>query len=197
MISEKELKGINSPFRNFSLNMKINSYKKQLVKLKINLKNLIILEAGCGRGFSTRIIINKFSPKKIYAFDFIEEQINLAKKMKLDAEFFVGDITRIDLPSGTFDFVFVFNVLHHVPMWKDGIKEITRVLKDKSYAIFEEPTGSYTTFTDNLARNKHPEEGKFSKEEFERELLKNNFKIVKDSSTFFGKYIALICQKAV
>lgn len=53
MITEKELKGINSPFRNFSLNLKINSYKRQLEKLHIKIKDLTILDAGCGRGFST------------------------------------------------------------------------------------------------------------------------------------------------
>ena len=195
MISEKELKGVNSPFRNFSLNMKINSYKKQLEKLHINLEQLIILDAGCGRGFSTRIIIDRFSPKKIYAFDVIENQINLAKKMKLEAEFFVGDITNINLPSSLCDVIFVFNVLHHVPRWREGIKEVSRVLKEKGTVIFEEPTGSYTTFTDKLARNKHPEEGKFSRQEFEEELIKNNFTVIKDQSTIFGKYIALICYK--
>lgn len=195
MISKKELKGINSPFRNFSLNLKINSYKKQLKKLHINLKDLTILDAGCGRGFSTRIIIDKFAPKKIVAFDIIADQITLAKKMKLEADFFIGSITDIDLPSAFFDFVFVFNVLHHVPCWKEGIAEVSRVLKVKGYVIFEEPTGEYTTFTDRLARNMHPERGKFTKREFEEELMKNNFFILKDSSTFFGKYIALICQK--
>ena len=195
MISEKELKGVNSPFRNFSLNMKINSYKKQLEKLHINLEQLIILDAGCGRGFSTRNIIDRFSPKKIYAFDVIENQINLAKKMKLEAEFFVGDITNINLPSSLCDVIFVFNVLHHVPRWREGIKEVSRVLKEKGTVIFEEPTGSYTTFTDKLARNKHPEEGKFSRQEFEEELIKNNFTVIKDQSTIFGKYIALICYK--
>ena len=48
MISKKELKAVNSPFRNFSLKMKINSYKRQLEKLHINLEQLIILDTGCG-----------------------------------------------------------------------------------------------------------------------------------------------------
>ena len=197
MISQKELKGINSPFRHFSLKMKINSYKKKLDKLKINLNELTILDAGCGKGFSTKILIDKLAPKKTYAFDFLEDQVDLAKKLHLDAEFFQGSIADIKLPSTSCDFVFVFNVLHHVPEWKKGIKDVSRVLKDHGYAIFEEPTGSYTTFTDKLARNKHPEEGKFTKNEFEEELRKNNFTVLKDTSAFFGKYIALICQKEV
>ena len=193
MISEKELKGINSPLRNFSLKMKINSYIKQLKKLHINLEHLTILDAGCGRGFSTKILFDKLSPKKTFAFNFLEERVNLAKKLNLDTEFFQGSNTDIQLPAGSSDFVFVFNVLHHVSEWKNGIKDVSRVLKDNGYDIFEEPTGSYTTFTDHLARNKHPEKGKFTKQEFEAELYKNTFVILKDSSAFFGKYIALIC----
>ena len=133
MISKKELKAVNSPFRNFSLKMKINSYKWQLEKLHINLEQLIILDTGCGWGVSTKIIIDKFSPKKIYAFDFVEKQVLLAKKINLEAEIFYGSITNINLPSSSCDLVFVFNVLHHVPMWKEGIKEVSRVLKDKNY----------------------------------------------------------------
>ena len=195
MISQKELKGINSPLRNFSLKLKIRSYKKQLEKLDINYENKVILDAGCGRGFSTKILCEKFQPKEIYAFDYLEEQIQLAKQLELKAIFWVGDITSIHIPDENFDIVFAFNVLHHVPHWKQGILEISRVIKNQGYAIFEEPTGSYTTFTDKFVRNKHPDEAKFSKKEFEADLLKNNFIILKDSSTFFGKYIALITQK--
>jgi hypothetical protein len=74
------------------------------------------------------------------------------------------------------------------------MKEVCRVLKIGGYVIFEEPTGSYTNLTDRLVRNKHPEEGKFSREEFITELTGNNFKIIEDASTFFGRYLSFICK---
>ena len=194
MISDKELKGMHSPIRKFSLKMKIRSYRKKINKHGIKLDDLVVLDAGCGPGFSTQEILRSFSPKKIYAFDYLDQEIQFAKQLQIDAEFWVGSITNLIYPTNTFDFIFVFNVLHHVPEWRIGIQEIARVIKNEGYVIFEEPTGSYTSFTDRLARIKHPEEGKFSKEEFITELAKNRFTILDDSSTFFGRYLSFICK---
>ncbi|MFX0065770.1 MAG: class I SAM-dependent methyltransferase [Candidatus Hermodarchaeota archaeon] len=195
MISERELKGINNSLRAFSLNLKLRSYQKTLVQFGIDLTNTTILDAGCGRGFSTALILGLFRPKKVYAFDFLPQQIELAKEMKIPAEFFVGSITDIKLDATLCEFAFVFNVLHHVPNWPKGIQEIRRILKPNGYVIFEEPTKQYTTFTDRLARVKHPEEGKFTQEEFFQHLDANGFTLVKDMSTMFGLYLALLCRK--
>ncbi|MFX1253251.1 MAG: class I SAM-dependent methyltransferase [Promethearchaeota archaeon] len=195
MISERELKGVNSSFRAFSLNLKLRSYKKRLDQLDIDLTQTTILDAGCGRGFSTALILGLFRPKKVYAFDFLPQQVELAKEMKIPAEFFVGSIIDIKLAADICDFAFVFNVLHHVPEWFKGIQEIRRILKPKGYVIFEEPTKQYTTFTDRLARNKHPEEGKFTREELFQQLNANGFTLIHDMSTMFGLYLALLCRK--
>jgi SAM-dependent methyltransferase len=40
-----------------------------------------------------------------------------------------GDVTNLPYENGTFDAVFNFAVLHHVPDWKAGLQEIARVLK--------------------------------------------------------------------
>jgi ubiquinone/menaquinone biosynthesis C-methylase UbiE len=195
LISQKELKGVNSPLRGFSLKLKLRSYHNKLRKLGIDLENTVILDAGCGRGFSTAIILDRFKPNKVYAFDFLPEQIELAKKMNLTAEFFVGSITEIKIPTSECDMAFIFNVLHHVPQWEKGIQEVARILKVGGYALFEEPTKKYTNFTDKLARNKHPEEAKFTREEFISQLKLNSFVVIEDMSAFFGMYLALFCRK--
>jgi len=195
MISEKELKGVNSPFRAFSLKLKLRSYHKKFREIGIDLENTVILDAGCGRGFSTAIIIKRFNPCKIHAFDYLPEQIELAKKMDLQANFSVGSITDIKLLDDECDAVFVFNVLHHVPEWSDGIQEVARILKSGGHVLFEEPTKQYTNFTDKLVRNKHPEEAKFTREEFVNQLKIHDLTLIKDMSTFFGRYLALLCRK--
>ena len=40
-----------------------------------------------------------------------------------------GDVTHLPYEADTFDAVFNFAVLHHVPDWKAGLREIARVLK--------------------------------------------------------------------
>lgn len=186
---------MNSPLRGLSQKLKLRSYHKKFRKLGIELENTVILDAGCGRGFSTAIILDRFKPKKVYAFDFLPEQIELAKKKNLSAEFFIGSITDIKLPTKECDAAFVFNVLHHVPQWHKGIQEIARILKMGGYALFEEPTKKYTNFTDKISRNKHPEEAKFTREEFIDQLNSHNFTLIEDMSAFFGMYLALLCRK--
>ena len=39
-----------------------------------------------------------------------------------------GDVTKLAYKDGEFDAVFNFAVLHHVPDWRAGLKEIARVL---------------------------------------------------------------------
>ena len=197
LISDKELKGVNSSFRAFSLNVKLRNYRRKFTQLGIDLSDSIVVDAGCGRGWSTALIIKLFQPRKIYAFDYLPKQIELAKKMKLSAKFSVDSITNIQLPSDICDAVFSFNVLHHVPAWTEGINEISRILKPDGYVLFEEPTERYTNFTDKLVRNKHPEEGKFSRKEFDVELRKCGLSLIQDMSTFFGLYLVLLCKNGI
>src|SRR5207245_2589090 len=46
-----------------------------------------------------------------------------------DARVFVGDATRIAADDATYDAVFDFGIIHHVPQWRDALREIHRVLK--------------------------------------------------------------------
>jgi ubiquinone/menaquinone biosynthesis C-methylase UbiE len=40
-----------------------------------------------------------------------------------------GNVTNLRFDDGAFDAVFNFAVLHHVPDWKTGLREIARVLR--------------------------------------------------------------------
>ena len=114
-------------------------FKKQLKRNNIDLTGKIIMDGGCGSGYSTKLILDEFHPSHILAIDYMPEQINLAQKRNLKVDFKVGDLTRIDSADRTFDAVFIFGVLHHIPEWRNALLQISRVLKSGGVLLVEEP----------------------------------------------------------
>ena len=107
---------MNSYFRQFFLKYyEFKVFKKFLKKNHIDLNKKVILDAGCGCGYSTELIIKEFQPEEIFAFDIAPNQIELTKQRKLSVNLFVGSMTDIKIPSEKFDAIFIFGVLHHVP----------------------------------------------------------------------------------
>jgi ubiquinone/menaquinone biosynthesis C-methylase UbiE len=115
------------------------TFKKMLKREGVNLSNAEIMDAGCGSGYSTKLILESFNPSKIIAFDYMQEQIALATKRGLPVDFYVGDMRKIDAPTGSVDAVFIFGVLHHIPDWKDALEEVARTLKTDGVLLVEEP----------------------------------------------------------
>ena len=134
-----------------------------------------VLEVGCGRGIGTEIIFEHFGAQYIEAFDLDPDMVGRAL-YRLDRyvpdrlRLRVGDVTAIDAEDGSFDAVFDFAIIHHVPHWQAAISEIARVLRSGGRFFFEEVTTralnrwSYRTFL------KHPKENRFSTAEFIHEL---------------------------
>jgi ubiquinone/menaquinone biosynthesis C-methylase UbiE len=134
-----------------------------------------VLEVGCGRGVGTQLIFERFGAREVYAIDLDIDMIEKARK-RLDKYpperlmLSAGDVTAIDVADESFDAVFNFAIIHHVPNWQAAVAEIRRVLKPGGRFFFEEVTShalnkwSYRTFM------KHPTENRFSAQEFLAEL---------------------------
>jgi len=135
-----EYLAMNNPLRKWvQKHIEFKIFKDQLTKARIELNNKAIMDGGCGSGYSTELIVNEFHPSHIVAFDFMPEQIGLAKKRDLKVDFTVGDLTRIDAADESFDAVFIFGVLHHIPRWEEALMQISRVLKPEGFLLVEEP----------------------------------------------------------
>ena len=135
-----EFLAMNNPLRRWSQkHIELKIFKDQLKKAHIELNGKVIMDGGCGSGYGTELIVNEFHPSRIVAFDFMPEQIGLAKKRNLKVDFAVGDLTKIDAADGTFDAVFIFGVLHHIPQWTEALSQISRVLKLGGVLLVEEP----------------------------------------------------------
>ena len=72
-----------------------------------------LLELGCGAGVrSTRVLAER---GRLVGLDVSAEQVRRARERVPQAEFTVGDVTRVEFPRASFDAVVAFYVLTHVP----------------------------------------------------------------------------------
>ena len=150
-------------------------------------KNSYVLEIGCGSGAGAEIIVKQFKAKRVEAFDLDQKQIEHAKKrVKKEYQdkinFFIGDATKIDFHDNTFDAVFDFGIIHHIPDWDTAISEIARVLKLGGLFFFEEPFKEW--FFDNSISGyffrktlDHPYQEMPTEKEFEKSLKANRLNL--------------------
>ena len=140
-----------------------------------------ILEIGCGRGAGACLIQAEFQPAMLHAFDLDQRMIRLAGRY-LKAGYkdkiclYVGDVSTLPYRDGVLDAVFGFGVLHHLPDWRRGLREIARVLKPGGIYFLEE---FYPPFYQNfLARRLflHPEHDRFYSHDLGAALAEAGFK---------------------
>jgi len=112
-----------------------NSYKEIPAQhtqefLKTTSGKVLDLGSGSGRHLS------KIKNGKMYLVDFSEEMIKLAeeksKKLKIPAEFFVAELTKLPFEDNFFDFAVCISALHCIEGEKNrkkSVEELYRVLK--------------------------------------------------------------------
>ena len=154
-----------------------------------------VLEIGCGRGVGTEIIFERFGAREVDALDLDPDMIAQARR-RLSSysserlRLFVGDAAAINSPDASYDAVFDFGIVHHVPHWQQAIREISRVLRPGGRFFFEEVTKQaldrwlYRTFLD------HPKTNRFSAEEFIAELERQGIMVgEKRLEWFLGDFV--------
>jgi len=173
-----EFLAMNNPLRRWiQKHIEFKIFKKHLEKWCVDLEGGIIMDAGCGSGYSTELIVNEYHPSQVIAFDYMPEQIRLARKRLLKVDFCVGDLRRIESESGTCDAVFIFGVLHHIPQWRKALSEVARVLKQGGVLLVDEPLYQFTW------------------EELEYGIRSVGMDILEVSNLFFQYFHAYLCRK--
>ena len=193
--------------------MKMNSVEKALVnnplrallqrqyeaplmeRLGGRVEGMLVLEIGCGPGFGVEIIFERFGAREVHAFDLDPDMVERARR-RLSGyppqrlKLFVSDAAAIGAEDGTYDAVFDFAIIHHVPEWQQAISEVSRVLRPGGRFFFEEVTShalnrwSYRTFLE------HPKENRFSAAEFIAELERQGIAVGGNfRELFFGDFV--------
>ncbi len=105
------------------------------------------LEMGCGRGVGTRLILDLFGADAVDAFDLDPRMVALARRRLRPrgsrVRLWVGDATTIPVASATYDAVFDFGIIHHIPQWRLALREVERVLKPGGQFYAEEVLASF------------------------------------------------------
>lgn len=166
-----------------------------LVELGGRVDGLRVLEIGCGRGRGVEVLLRQFGAREVYAFD-LDPAFVARARQRLSAgpladrvQLAVADATAIPTPDASFDAVFDFGVIHHVPAWRAALAEVRRVLKPSGRFFFEEVTAqalarwSYRTFL------RHPADDRFTADVFLNELAKQGIDVKAATTRFFGDFV--------
>ena len=193
----------------FSMNNPVRAFIQEKIEIK-NLSKLSsrsnqerVLEIGCGNGNGIKLIKKYFSPKEIYGMDLDQRMIDLAIKRIDDksVKLKVGDVSRLPYDDNTFDAIFDFGVIHHVPNWKDVVSELYRVLKPGGEIIMEDLSiETFETVFGRVMRSilKHPYDKMYKRQELADEFKKVGFLVSKEK-VFFPlqtiKYFTMLASK--
>lgn len=85
------------------------------------------LDAGCGEGFVTEILIRQFPGMEVTGFDFNAPSVELARAKNPTAIFHTASIYELPFGDGEFDVVGCFEVLEHLHDPRLALRELARV----------------------------------------------------------------------
>jgi ubiquinone/menaquinone biosynthesis C-methylase UbiE len=134
------------------------------------------LEVGCGRGAGTALILGCFGADSVDAFDLDPRMVALARTRARGSDranrtrFWVGDVGRISAPDATYDAVFDFGIIHHVPDWRCALEEIHRVLKPGGRLYAEEALAALIDHPIVRRLLEHPRTDRFDSARFAQAL---------------------------
>jgi len=153
------------------------------------------LEIGCGRGVGTQIVLDRFGAGEVDAFDLDPDMVEQARA-RLGADrrvrLWVGDATAIDAADDSYDAVFDFAIVHHVPAWRDALGEVHRVLRPGGRFYAEEVLARFIHHPLWRRLLDHPMDDRFDAAGFARGLEDQGFHLVARRELFgqFGWFVA-------
>lgn len=139
-----------------------------------------VLEIGGGRGVASRLLMEEFKPDRVYLTDLDLEMLRRSLEYpgpgkRKEVRFAAADAVSLPYPSGIFDAVFGFGVIHHVIAWRDALKEMARVLRPGGFYFLEE---LYPSLYANFLTKKillHPREDRFEAAPWKEALRRSGF----------------------
>lgn len=124
------------------------------------------LEIGCGSGYGSQLILERFGAACVDAVDLdpamirragrrlarYGEQVRLARGSATDLH------AALDAQDASYDAVFDFGIVHHIPDWRNALAEVARVLRPGGRFYFEEVTAHALARPTNQRLFDHPRE---------------------------------------
>ena len=116
----------------------INPLRTSYIEDKVDIKNLEILDIGCGGGILAELLAQKGA--NVTAIDLADGPLNVAKirqkKSKLDINYRKISTTEIVKEKKTFDVITCLEMLEHVPDPAEVVKECAQLCKPGGNLFF-------------------------------------------------------------
>ncbi|MDT0276113.1 class I SAM-dependent methyltransferase [Blastococcus goldschmidtiae] len=136
------------------------------------------LELGCGAGYGTELILERFGADRVDAVDLDPAMVDRARRRLARhgerVRLAVGDVTdlrrALDAADGSYDAVFDFGILHHVDDWQAAVGDVARVLRPGGRFYFDEVTADALATRGYRWLFDHPTQNRFTAAEFVAEL---------------------------
>ncbi|MFC1890333.1 class I SAM-dependent methyltransferase, partial [Thermodesulfobacteriota bacterium] len=156
-------------------------------------------EVGCGRGVGSEIILDLFGADEVDAFDLDPRMIEKASR-RLEprgdkVRLWTGDATDINADDCSYNAVFDFGIIHHIPNWRDALAEVHRVLKPGGRFYAEEVLERYIIHPLWQRLLAHPEEDRFDEAGFADALGAAGF-AVSATSQLWNQFAWFIADKS-
>src|SRR6185369_3013863 len=97
------------------------------------------LDLGCGNGFTGTVLKASVGIAELHGVD----QVNNLAAPETYASFTVGDARDLPYPDESFDFVFSFGVIDHIPDLEPVLAQAARVLKKGGHLTFAIQTQTF------------------------------------------------------
>jgi ubiquinone/menaquinone biosynthesis C-methylase UbiE len=155
------------------------------------------LEVGCGRGVGAEIVLDSFGADTVDGFDLDPRMVAQARARLAPrgarARFWVGDATAIPVPDASYDAVFDFGIIHHVPDWRRALAEVRRVLKPGGRLYAEEVLDRFILNPVVRRVLDHPEDDRFDRAGFSAALAEAGLDPAdeRDLLGWFGWFVAI------
>jgi ubiquinone/menaquinone biosynthesis C-methylase UbiE len=88
-----------------------------------------VLDVGCGGGSVAKAVKRERPDLEVFGCDLSESALKIAGASPNGVDFRLATAERLPFDDGTFDLVWIFDVLEHVEDPERVLREVTRVLK--------------------------------------------------------------------
>lgn len=191
LMNRAETLAVNSPLRRA-----LQRYYEvpQLIRLGGRTPGALALEIGCGNGYGTRLILDRFGAARVDAVDLDPAMIRRARRrLRRHADAVrlrQGSATDLSAALGVdgaaYDVVFDFAIIHHVPDWRAALDEIARVLRPGGLFYFEEVTATALARPIYRRLFDHPRQDRFTAGAFLDELSRRDLDVGDRWRTWVG-----------
>lgn len=143
------------------------------------------LELGCGAGYGTDLILERFGADRVDAVDLDPAMVDRARRRLTRhgerVRLATGDVTdlrrAIDAADDSYDAVFDFGILHHVEDWQAAVGDVARVLRPGGRFYFDEVTADALATRGYRWLFDHPTQNRFTAVEFVTELERHGLAV--------------------